>query len=46
VREFIGQAALLESAEQDPVDGAPGGPVVIPSPIGDQPLTLEFLAEA
>jgi hypothetical protein len=48
VRSFSGRAALLESAEQ-PVDGdgnaAAGGPVVIPTPLGDEPLTLEILSE-
>jgi hypothetical protein len=46
VRSFSGRAALLESAEQ-PVDGdgAVGGPVVIPTPLGDQPLALEILSE-
>ncbi|HEX2426407.1 MAG TPA: hypothetical protein VHI53_00670 [Gaiellaceae bacterium] len=46
VRSFTGRVALLESAEQ-PVDGdgAGGGPVVIPTPLGDQPLTLEILSE-
>jgi hypothetical protein len=46
VRSFTGRVALLESAEQ-PVDGdgAAGGPVVIPTPLGDQPLTLEILSE-
>ena len=47
------RAAILESAEP-PVDGdgdvdgvaAAGGPVIIPTPLGDMPLTLEILAEA
>ncbi len=38
-------AAILESAEE-PTQGAAGGPVVIPDPLGDKPLILEILAEA
>jgi hypothetical protein len=38
-------AAILEPAEP-PAEGAPGGPVVIPSALADTPLTLEILAEA
>jgi hypothetical protein len=45
VRSFSGRAALLESAEQPDSDSAAGGPVVIPTPLGDQPLTLEILSE-
>lgn len=46
VREYTENgAAILESAES-PVEGAPGGPRVNPSPLGDTPLTLEVLVEA
>jgi hypothetical protein len=46
VREFTDSgAAILEEAQQ-PVEGAAQGPVVIPDPLGDKPLTFEILAEA
>ena len=51
ISQYRGRAAILESAEP-PVDGeddrvaAAGGPVIIPTPLGDMPLTLEILAEA
>ena len=45
ISQYVGPVAFLEAAEE-PVDGAPGGPLVLPSPFGDTPLTLEVLAEA
>ena len=48
VRRFEGNSAFLESAEAS-VDvethGGPSGPLVIPDPLGDKPLTLEVIAE-
>jgi hypothetical protein len=44
VREFRGSAAYLEEAAPQP--GPMGGPIVLPDPLGDSPLTLEVLAEA
>jgi hypothetical protein len=41
VREYNGEAAYLEVAEAPP--GPAGGPVVIPDPLGDTPLTLEIV---
>jgi len=46
VREYTANgAAILESAES-PGEGAAGGPVVVPGPLGDTPLTVEILAAA
>ena len=51
ISQYRGRAAILESAEP-PSDGdgdgvaAAGGPVIIPTALGDMPLTLEILAEA
>ena len=48
ISQYRGRAAILESAEPPVDDGvaAAGGPVIIPTPLGDMPLTLEILAEA
>jgi hypothetical protein len=48
VREYIGETALLESAESEPVDGAPTptAPKIIPAALGDEPLTIEILSAA
>jgi hypothetical protein len=54
VREYDQRgAAILEPVETDghgPAtgdgQGAPSGPVVVPDPLGDKPLTLEVLVEA
>ena len=48
MREFIGQTALLESAEQEPINGAPTptSPAIIPTGLGDEPLTVEILSAA
>ena len=42
------KAAILESAEPaaDGNKGAAAGPVVIPTPLGDKPLTLDVLVES
>ena len=47
MREYIGQTALLESAEHELVDGAPTptAPAVIAA-LGDEPLTVEILSAA
>ena len=51
VRSSNGQSAALELAEQPhdgdgaAGDGAATGPIVIPDPLGDKPLTLEILSE-
>jgi len=42
ITRFENDAAILEAAA---VDGAPGGPVVSPDPLGDTPLTLEIFSE-
>jgi hypothetical protein len=42
VRRYESGAAILEEVE---APGAPGGPVVTHSPLGDEPVTLEVLAE-
>jgi hypothetical protein len=48
VREHIGETVLLESAEPLPVDGAPtpSAPTVVPTGLGDEPLTVEILSAA
>ena len=48
VREYLGQTVLLEPAEPLPVDGAPtpSAPTVIPTGLGDDPLTVEILSAA
>ena len=48
MREFIGQTALLESAEQELINGAltPTAPAIIPAALGDEPLTVEMLSAA
>ena len=48
VREYVGQTVLLESAEPLPVDGVPtpSAPTVIPTGLGDEPLTVEILSAA
>jgi hypothetical protein len=43
ISRYVGDAAMLESAERS--DPAGGAPSVIPSPLGDDPITLEVLAE-
>ena len=46
IREYSdGGAAVLEVFEVPGV-GTPGSPAVNPTPIGDQPLTVEVLAAA
>ena len=46
IREYADSgAAILESADVDGV-GTAGSPAVNPSPIGDEPLTVEVLAVA
>ncbi len=46
IREFTDSgAAILESAEVSGV-GTSGGRTVNPSPIGDEPLTIEVLVSA
>ena len=37
---------ILESVETESPDGGTAGPLVLPDPLGDRPLTLEVLAEA
>lgn len=48
MREFIGQTALLESAEHELINGAPTptAPAIIPTGLGDEPLTVEVLSAA
>jgi hypothetical protein len=48
VREYVGHAAFLDSAEPEPVDGAPTptAPRIIPTGLGDEPLTVEILSAA
>ena len=48
MREYTGQTALLESAEQEAVDGVPTptAPQIIPAALGDEPLTVEILSAA
>jgi hypothetical protein len=43
----MGQSVFLESAEEEPVDGAatPSAPQVIPTGL-DEPLTVEILSAA
>ena len=47
VREHLGLAVFLESAEEEPVDGAPtpSTPKVMPAGL-DEPLTVEILSAA
>jgi hypothetical protein len=46
VMRFEGSSAFLESAEASvEAHGGPSGPLVIPDPLGDKPLTLEVIAE-
>jgi hypothetical protein len=37
---------ILESVETESPNGGTAGPLVLPDPLGDRPLTLEVLAEA
>jgi hypothetical protein len=46
VRSINGLTVTLEAIDTVAPDGASAGPVVIPDPLGDKPLTLEILAEA
>jgi hypothetical protein len=41
-----GATVILESVETESPDGGTAGPLVLPDPLGDRPLTLEVLAEA
>lgn len=45
VRSINGLTVTLEAVETAAPDGAPAGPVIVPDPLGDKPLTLEILAE-
>jgi hypothetical protein len=45
VRSINGLTVTLEAVDTVAPDGASAGPVVIPDPLGDKPLTLEILAE-
>ena len=44
VRSINGLTVTLEAVETAAPDGASAGPVVIPDPLGDKPLTFEILA--
>ena len=41
IARFENEAAILEAA----TDGAPGGALTSPDPLGDTPLTVEILSE-
>jgi hypothetical protein len=45
VRSINGLTVTLEAVGTAAPDGASAGPVVVPDPLGDKPLTLEILAE-
>ena len=46
IARFENEAAILEAPEEEPGnDGAPGGAVTSPDPLGDTPLTVEILSE-
>jgi len=45
VRSINGLTVTLEAIDTMAPDGASAGPVVVPDPLGDKPLTLEILAE-
>lgn len=45
VRSINDLTVMLEAVETGAPDGASAGPVVVPDPLGDKPLTLEILAE-
>jgi hypothetical protein len=45
IARFENEAAILEAAEESGTDGAPGGAVTSPDPLGDTPLTVEILSE-
>jgi hypothetical protein len=45
VRGFDGQSVVLEALDGEAPDGAAPGPIVLPDPLGDKPLTLEVLAK-
>lgn len=40
-----GATVMLQSVETESPDGGTAGPLVLPDPLGDKPLTLEVLAE-
>jgi hypothetical protein len=44
----MGQTALLEPVEEEPVDGVPTptAPEIIPAALGDEPLIVEILSAA
>jgi len=48
VREYVRDAALLEPADPPAVDGAPTprGLTVVPTGLGEEPLTVEILTAA
>jgi hypothetical protein len=53
VKSYSHQSAILETEAQGDGatrdgdgDGAAGGPIVVPHPLGDKPLTLEILRDA
>jgi hypothetical protein len=45
IARFENEAAILEAADKSRNDGAPGGAVTSPDPLGDTPLTVEILSE-
>lgn len=46
IREFTATGAAILEAAEVPGQGTPGGRMVNPTPIGDEPLTVEVLAAA
>jgi len=45
IARFENEAAILEAADKSSNDGAPGGAVTSPDPLGDTPLTVDILSE-
>jgi len=48
VREYVRNAAVLEAVDMPAVDGAPtpSGLTIVPTGLGEEPLTVEILAAA
>jgi hypothetical protein len=46
ITRFENEAAILEAVSDPAGDGAPGGAVASPDPLGDTPLLVEVLSEA